>query len=166
MIIVILLLLFLSPWALRVDYDHGEFSYSLGKGGFFFSLPKRGPGGEKHQWEKLPQDLSFYRKSHTRLHSLGFELRLGTGDAALTALAVGLLWALFASCRSFFPEKTRLKILPSFKEQPELAVTFSCIFRILPGYIIITTIENFLGKTWERWSLSWKMKNGDTPSKD
>ncbi len=143
-IFAILLFLLLTPWQLRLDFGR-ELKLSLGKFGLFFSLPKtsgKRDGLGEVLWEKVILYKKLYREGGVGIAFLALNLELGTGDAAATALALGSLWAVVGAISPFLPRNAEICAQPLYGPEPSLRVWGRCIFRLVPGYIIIVWIKN------------------------
>lgn len=84
---------------------------------------------------------AFRRALHT-CERLEWETRLGTGDAALTALAAGGMWALKGTVYTAFAARIRFTAPPHFAVQPVwdrsgFEMRIDCIFRVRLGEIIL-----------------------------
>lgn len=75
-------------------------------------------------------------------------IRFNTGDAAATAILSGMSWATggpllaIAQNHLIFRKRPSIRIIPVF-DQPVFDVTFHCIVKINPGYIIVRGLHEF-----------------------
>lgn len=99
-------------------------------------------------WRKLRRTLDTYRPvieymlSHVRLEALTWETRLGTADAAVTAMLTGLVWSvkgtLVTTMQARFPlvaERSSITVSPAY-HQACFSTFFHCIFSIRLVHVI------------------------------
>lgn len=152
-IFIILLFLLFTPWDLALEFKQ-ELKIRLLWFGLSFTLPT----GKKNQteqslsslsWEKLALFWQIYRESRIKVTALSFQLKLGTGDAAGTALISGWLWTLWGLAGPFLPQKSHFSLVPVFALEPIFKAEGSCIFRLVPGYIIFIGSKNLFEFYWK-----------------
>lgn len=85
-----------------------------------------------------------YCNKYVSIEKLELDAKVGTGDAASTAVIVGTLWAaaygLIGTIGSIaYIDKHEVKIVPSYTEA-EFSLTSSCIFKSRIVYIIIIAL--------------------------
>jgi hypothetical protein len=114
-------------------------------------------------WRKLVNQFRYYSRLYKRAiarilvavscEKLIWRTRLGTGDAALTSVAAGLLWHLKGQTYVYMQRRLKSVPLPSFRVVPlygreGLDIELECIFSIRVGNVIntIATAIQFLGK--------------------
>jgi hypothetical protein len=101
--------------------------------------------------------------TYVKCTELRWETRLGIGDAAQTAMAVGTLWAVKSSLFGYIFQyvhldaKPNVSIQPQYKNEAEFSMEFSCHTKIRIGLLFFSSLqllwrimktENGL-KTWQ-----------------
>jgi len=86
-----------------------------------------------------------YIRKKLLFEKLNWDTKIGTGDAAETAIITGLFWAVKSSILSVFNSKLRLNdigvnITPVY-ETAQLKTRLDCIISLKVGYIIIACIK-------------------------
>lgn len=81
-----------------------------------------------------------------------WETRLGTGDAAATAMLSGGMWGAKSCIYALLIQQVRFLQVPRFVVVPEFQrptfdVTFDSIFRFRPGQIILMIVRD----VWSKW---------------
>lgn len=81
--------------------------------------------------------------------------RIGTGDAALTAIFSGMLWAVKTTVTGYLQTKYRfvkqpeVEVLSDFQNSG-LKMAFDCIFRVKLGYIMIAAFIARFRHSWRK----------------
>jgi hypothetical protein len=84
--------------------------------------------------------------THVKCTELRWETRLGVGDAAQTAMAVGALWAVKSSLFGYIFQyvhldaKPNVSIQPQYKNEAEFSMEFSCHTKIRIGSILFSSL--------------------------
>ncbi|MGE5560040.1 MAG: DUF2953 domain-containing protein [Chloroflexota bacterium] len=112
-------------------------------------LPPGGPDAwlaaarERLLWFGRFGTTARYLMSAVFIRRLSLAVEFGTGDAALTGLTAGAIWAVFGSSRCLVPGllrfargEPRLFLTPRF-DRTGLRIRFSCIFSLRVGHIIV-----------------------------
>jgi len=91
-----------------------------------------------------------YLKNKVRVNSLSVRSRIGTGDAASTALAIGGFFAFFSIISRhlneyYYLQKRKLDVLPHF-QGPLFDLDLDCIINFKIGHIIITGLKMLMKK--------------------
>lgn len=114
-------------------------------------------------WQKLMNQFRYFTRLYKRAtatilvavncEKLTWRTGLGTGDAALTSVAAGLLWQLQGQTYAYMQRRLKSMPHPSFRVVPlydreGLDIELECIFSIRVGNVIntIVTAIQFLGK--------------------
>ncbi len=87
--------------------------------------------------------------------SIDVNVALGTGDAASTGIAAGMLWGMWGAIRPFLPPSCRsqVSIQPHFNER-RLSVWAQCIFHFKLGHIILTGLRSILRDNFQKGAKS------------
>jgi hypothetical protein len=104
-----------------------------------------------HRWLLVAENL----EKRGEFYKLTWLSRIGTGDSALTAVSIGLVWGL----KTVFIDYLRNRY--EFTETPEVNVSgnfqsagwgtvFNCIFRVKLGYIMIASLMVKLRHAWRK----------------
>ncbi|MDI6707153.1 MAG: DUF2953 domain-containing protein, partial [Bacillota bacterium] len=95
-------------------------------------------------YRRYRKAIDFLRERIT-VKELSWETSLGTGDAAVTGMAVGLMWTLKTAVISILDTRLRnltlgaVEITPSF-DCAKFRTKFDCILRFKIGHAIIASI--------------------------
>ena len=164
-ILIILVLLLFAPIKVRLQYENGEFKLNAFLYGVKVYTLKKGetdtsnsPEKKAEKFEKdtnklslrLSDILDLYKKvvqllkKFVSVASIKIKIRVGTGDAATTAISTGALWAAVYNLigiigRIMYINNHKVEITPDYS-----AATFNaggeCIFKSRAVYIIIIGI--------------------------
>ncbi len=90
-----------------------------------------------------------YIMDKLKISSLNFNVKMGTGDAALTGILYGTIWIAIGSIMTFIgnnlnPERPNIVVVPIFGEA-QLSIDFNCIISIKLGHIIYAEIKALSG---------------------
>lgn len=95
------------------------------------------------EWWRRFSEATHYLMATTVVQRLTIAIELGTGDAALTGLAIGALWSLFGAACSlgartlrFAPGQPQLLVTPRF-DRTALRLRLNCILTLRVGHIIV-----------------------------
>lgn len=114
-------------------------------------------------WHRLLRQMRFYARLYkqavagilgaTTCEKLSWRTGIGTGDAALTGLAVGLAWQFNGLTYAFMQRRLNSVPRPSFRVQSSyrrdgVEIELECIFSIRLGNVInaVTTVIRLLAK--------------------
>ena len=144
-----------------------RFNLSMGQDGkrlISLSLRKTDSDNEEkttieQAWKNIKKFTGFYKsnidqinflKSKIKINNLYVRTRIGTGDAATTALSVGGFYAFFSFLLRHLDEsyqfyKRRLDVLPYF-QGPLFDLDLDCIINFKFGHIIITGLKMLMNK--------------------
>jgi hypothetical protein len=85
--------------------------------------------------------------TYVKCTELRWETRLGIGDAAQTAMAVGALWAVKSSLFGYvfqyvhLDAKPNVSIQPQYKNEAEFSMEFSCHAKIRIGLLLFSSLQ-------------------------
>jgi hypothetical protein len=85
--------------------------------------------------------------THVKCTELRWETRLGIGDAAETAMAVGALWAVKSSLFGYVFQyvhlnaKPKVSIQPQYKNEAEFSMEISCHTKIRIGSLLFSSLQ-------------------------
>lgn len=121
----------------------------------FFDPEDRGDiGGEMGPAVKLVGPKAFLLYFVRTCENLSWKTRVGTTDAASTALCVGTLWAIKTGAHATLSRNVRFLHTPHFVVMPEweeavFEIDIDCIFRFRLGEIILAWIDGSVRK-WKK----------------
>lgn len=164
-ILVILVLLLIAPLKVLLEYENEKFKLNVFLYGIkVFSMKKKekktpkSPQGKAEKFEKDANKLAFklldilelYRtavrllKKFVSLDSVNLKIRIGTGDAATTAISTGALWAAVYNIlgiigRIMYINSHKVEITPDYSDESFIA-DGKCIIKSRVVYIIIIAI--------------------------
>jgi hypothetical protein len=129
-------------WEFLDRYRH----FGLGMTLLSYFLPAR-----YHQWLLVAENL----ERRGEFQRLSWSTQLGTGDPALTAVGIGVVWGVKETLIGYLQSRY------GFVRQPEVSVTgnfqnisldtsFNCIFRVKLGYIMIAALMVRLRHVWRK----------------
>ncbi|WP_026477945.1 DUF2953 domain-containing protein [Alkaliphilus transvaalensis] len=91
-----------------------------------------------------------YINSRIIFEEVCWDTEVGTGDAAVTAIATGSFWVIKTNLASFAKKKLKLKEMwvnvRPYYEGEKFTTSFNCIFTLKIGYIIIAAIKTIYRK--------------------
>ncbi len=163
---IVLLLLLVMP--VRTDFvyhchgTNGAFhaKFSACGGLLKFTVAERAPDRKaKRYWPTVMEWVDRIRNafpmfryatnyilSKTTVRQLSCQTKFGTGDAALTGVLTGLVWALLTNFLSWFTHQVKqttsspqVSVDPVFADST-FAIEFRCIFEVRLGHIIIAGV--------------------------
>lgn len=146
-VLILLLLLLFIPIEVQLAWPEREVRLF----GLAFSLPA-GRNRQKKRavsFEKLKLFWKICEKGGIKIKALSLEVEFSAGDSSLSAQLYGLLWAVWGAIRPVLPPEAVLKATPVFTEEVFLRGRVYCIFRLIPGYIMITTVKILIEEFWK-----------------
>ena len=169
-VFAIILLLCIIPLHLCLSLEP-ELKIKLRWLGISFPLPagKKSQGKEptsQPNWRKLKLFRKIYLESKIKMTAFSLQLAVGTGDAAQTARLAGLLWLLWGAIKPLFPRKAAFAVRPVFGPEPALTGRGFCIFRLVPGYIIIVSAKYVFVNYWKDVVRNAGRRNGKKAASD
>jgi hypothetical protein len=88
--------------------------------------------------------------------SIDLKVAVGTGDAASTGLAAGMLWGVWGAIQPLLPPSCRsnVAIQPHFNQRL-LCVRAQCIFHLKLGHIILTRLGSIVRDNFQKGAKSF-----------
>jgi hypothetical protein len=120
--------------------------YGLGIAFLTYFLPAR-----YQKWLLVAENL----EQKGFFQNFSWKTKLGTGDAAHTAVAIGVVRGIkeclvaYLSSKYAFRRQPQLAVVPNF-DNAGLEVVFNCIFRVKLGYIIIAALIARFRHSWRK----------------
>lgn len=113
------------------------------------------------KWQYVLSQIAYFSRRSVRCQQLKWQTVIGTGDAAETALLIGLLWGVKSSVSAVASRYFIMETVPQFRLHPDYAVSrletrVTCILAFRLGEAILTTLRILLHIARGRHKKKWQ----------